>query len=76
MRSDCLSAGRVNKAVVISDDGLAPRIVIAAEEVRERRVLGQGAAEIHTSAEHISVADLEGMTAVTAALIDLAHNGG
>jgi tripeptide aminopeptidase len=38
--------------------------------------LCNGAAEIHTSAEHISVADLEGMTAVTAALIDLARNGG
>jgi tripeptide aminopeptidase len=38
--------------------------------------LCNGAAEIHTSAEHISVADLEGMTAVTAALIDLAHKGG
>ena len=38
--------------------------------------LCNGAAEIHTSAEHIAVADLEGMTAVTAALIDLAHNGG
>jgi tripeptide aminopeptidase len=35
-----------------------------------------GAAEIHTSTEHISVADLEGMTEVTAALIDLAHTGG
>ena len=38
--------------------------------------LCNGAAEIHTSTEHIAVADLEGMTAVTAALIDLAHNGG
>jgi tripeptide aminopeptidase len=38
--------------------------------------LCNGAAEIHTSAEHIAVADLEGMTAVTASLIDLAHTGG
>jgi hypothetical protein len=32
-------------------------------------------AEIHTSQEHITVADLEGMTSVTQALIDLAQSG-
>jgi tripeptide aminopeptidase len=34
-----------------------------------------GMADIHTSQEHIAVADLEGMTAVTGALIDLARSG-
>jgi tripeptide aminopeptidase len=34
--------------------------------------LCNGMAEIHTSQEHITVADLEGMTSVTQALIDLA----
>ena len=33
--------------------------------------LCNGMAEIHTADEHITVDDLEGMTAVTAALIDL-----
>ena len=37
--------------------------------------LCNGAAEIHTSDEHIAVADLEGMTAVTVALIDCARSG-
>jgi tripeptide aminopeptidase len=38
--------------------------------------LCNGMAEIHTSQEHIAVADLEGMTAVTDALIDCARSGG
>jgi tripeptide aminopeptidase len=37
--------------------------------------LCNGMAEIHTSQEHITVADLEGMTSVTQALIDLAQSG-
>jgi tripeptide aminopeptidase len=36
--------------------------------------LCNGMAEIHTSQEHITVADLEGMTSVTRALIDLARS--
>jgi tripeptide aminopeptidase len=36
--------------------------------------LCNGVAEIHTSQEHVTVADLEGMTAVTAALIDCARS--
>ncbi len=38
--------------------------------------LCNGMAEIHTSEEHIAVADLDAMTAVTRRLIDLAHSGG
>ena len=38
--------------------------------------LCNGMAEIHTSEEHIAVADLEAMTAVTLKLIDLARGGG
>jgi tripeptide aminopeptidase len=35
-----------------------------------------GMAEIHTSEEHIAVADLDAMTAVTRRLVDLARGGG
>jgi tripeptide aminopeptidase len=38
--------------------------------------LCNGMAEIHTSEEHIAVADLDAMTAVTRKLIDLARSGG
>jgi tripeptide aminopeptidase len=38
--------------------------------------LCNGMAEIHTSEEHIAVADLDAMTAVTRKLIDLARGGG
>ena len=38
--------------------------------------LANGMADIHSPAEHISVADLEGMVEVTLALVDVAREGG
>ena len=38
--------------------------------------LCNGMAEIHTSEEHIAVADLDAMTVVTSKLIELARGGG